>query len=339
MIFGDGKTPLDLAEQMGRHQIKAMLLECRTWLDLMPSLQLNRTDAFKQGLAAYGKPPPSGWLFWAVRSNWFAGLQTMVIAGGDVRAADTEGCSLLFRASENGQAEMARWLESNGCRETIFDAISRGDQAHLQRVLQEWARNDAALNQTNRHGLTPLAAAVISGRPELVSALIAAGASVRTLLRGTWTALDLAVVKNQLAIARMLVQAKAPACSAMEPDGGPLHLAAFLGNSALVQLMLTNGASVSAPAPSSGYTPLHWAAQEGHAEVVRLLLARGADPKTNARTGAWAIDLADPSRSYFRFVPKNPFERPNWPPPPPDAARAACLGLLQAVTIPATNSP
>lgn len=58
----------------------------------------------------------------------------------------------------------------------------------------------------------------------------------------------------------------------------PLLLAAEMGNSEVVQLLLENGAEVDAGATDSGYTPLHHAARRGHIALCELLIRYGADP-------------------------------------------------------------
>jgi ankyrin repeat protein len=55
-----------------------------------------------------------------------------------------------------------------------------------------------------------------------------------------------------------------------------LHLAAYFGVKAIVQLLLDRGADVNAKA-SEGRTPLYWPSQSGHLETVRLLLENGAN--------------------------------------------------------------
>jgi hypothetical protein len=54
-----------------------------------------------------------------------------------------------------------------------------------------------------------------------------------------------------------------------------LHLAAYFGVKAILQLLLEKGAAVDA-ADSTGRTPLHQASKNGHVDVVKLLLEKGA---------------------------------------------------------------
>lgn len=81
---------------------------------------------------------------------------------------------------------------------------------------------------------------------------------------------DPAVVRKLLAKEPQLLQADLGA------GDQPLHLAALNGQTEVVQLLLSAGATV---AVKNAYdqTPLHHAALNGHRKIVELLLAAGAD--------------------------------------------------------------
>ena len=60
------------------------------------------------------------------------------------------------------------------------------------------------------------------------------------------------------------------------PCANPLHMAAFLGNIGIVELMLDATDVDMAEANQQGFTALHLASMSGHAHVVERLLAAGA---------------------------------------------------------------
>ena len=72
---------------------------------------------------------------------------------------------------------------------------------------------------------------------------------------------------------------------------GALFRAAALGNAALLEELIRDGANVNILS-RNGFTPIHRAAQNGHTQVVKILLAHGAqtDPRTNDKMKP--IDLA-----------------------------------------------
>ncbi|KAH0594647.1 hypothetical protein MHUMG1_07481 [Metarhizium humberi] len=70
-----------------------------------------------------------------------------------------------------------------------------------------------------------------------------------------------------------------------------LHWAARSGYSAVVQVLLENGAS-AASKTHSGWTALCWAASTGHRDIVELLLNKGADVRTKTAFGWTPLHLA-----------------------------------------------
>ena len=82
----------------------------------------------------------------------------------------------------------------------------------------------------------------------------------------------------------------------IEERGGPqastpLHLAADLGRESVVQLLLEEGASLSAE-DTAGATPLHYAALQRHEVVAHLLLDNGAAVSAVDKGGGTALHCA-----------------------------------------------
>ena len=101
--------------------------------------------------------------------------------------------------------------------------------------------------------------------------------------RSMRTPLHCAAIRDNIAVAEVLLNRGAA------PDGGgehywtPLHLAAKCGQEAMTLLLLSRGATIdartSSPEDESGYfiqTPLNVAAKSGHETIVEILLDRGA---------------------------------------------------------------
>ena len=79
-----------------------------------------------------------------------------------------------------------------------------------------------------------------------------------------------------------------------EAGSSPLHLAAWAGNTEVVDILLNTGPSVPNVNLTNAdkETALHCAAQYGHTEVVRRLLAAGADPNIKNSKEETALDHA-----------------------------------------------
>jgi ankyrin repeat protein len=253
-------------------------------MDVLSALRLNRMKEFRALLKANSGPVGGYWLFEAVRLNRLEALKLLVGAGGDIRAVDDEGHSLVYRASALKQPGVGDWLGEQQCSQTIFDVIARGDAVQVGSFLT----NGSRIETTNREGRSLLLQAVSAGKPELVTLLLARGAKAGSLTREGWNGLHLAASKNDVEVARLLLQAGVDPNEFGANGIAPLHVAAAFGNTGFCALLLDHGADVNLR-PSSGSfgnTPLHWAAHRGSAETVKLLLARGADLKAANINGA-----------------------------------------------------
>ena len=86
--------------------------------------------------------------------------------------------------------------------------------------------------------------------------------------------------------------------NAAQGDGmTALHWAAQKGDTELVAMLLSAGASVRATTRLGGYTPMHLASQAGHPRVVAALLAAGSPADVRTATGASPLMLAARSGS------------------------------------------
>lgn len=79
------------------------------------------------------------------------------------------------------------------------------------------------------------------------------------------TALHFVASKNNLEVARKLLDNKPPASARVKDKRGqyPLHRAAAVGSVAMVNLLLQNRSPLNAT-DNAGYTALHHAVAEGH---------------------------------------------------------------------------
>ena len=76
------------------------------------------------------------------------------------------------------------------------------------------------------------------------------------------------------------------------PSAQNLSSSVFVGDRVEVKQMLTDGADPNAQDPQSGSTMLSIAALMGHTEVVALLLEHGADVNVKSRDGGTALHAA-----------------------------------------------
>ena len=165
--------------------------------------------------------------------------------------------------------------------EPLIDAVRAGDGAAVRSLLDQgvsprtaeidgttalhWAAHhdhpaiagllleaDAAVDATNRYGVTPLALASLNGSTEMIARLLEAGADPNL----------------------------------PNPEGEtPLMTAARTGNAAAIDSLLAHGAEVDAVEAWRQQTALMWAAAQNQAAAVDALLAAGADPNARSARG------------------------------------------------------
>lgn len=183
----------------------------------------NRVSCVFLGLAlGLAAAPGSHTLPDLVERKEFAAARATVRAE-TVRTAQVDGMTALHWAVHHEQVDLVRSLLAAG----------------------------AAVDATNRYGVTPLSLACLCGHADVVSLLLAGGADPNLTLPGGET---------------------------------PLMTASRTGRPGPVALLLANGAAVNARLPQ-GQTALMWAAAEGHLAVCDQLLAAGADLHTPLATG------------------------------------------------------
>jgi ankyrin repeat protein len=155
----------------------------------------------------------------------------------------------------------------------VADAVMRGDQTALRKLLQQ----KADVNAPQIDGATALHWAVYRDDLEAVRLLTGAGARPDAANREGITPLYLAAVYGKSVMMETLLEAGADA-KQKGPHGETLvMLAARSGNPDAIKLLLQAGADVNAKEPIRGTTALMWAAEQKHPAAVKVLLDGGAN--------------------------------------------------------------
>ncbi len=160
--------------------------------------------------------------------------------------------------------------------------------ADMARCLEAGANLEA---RGGKDGLTPLHMAAVSGSPDLVQALVQAGANLEVRDNYGLTPLHGAARYGSPDLVQALVQAGAN----LEARGGkygwtPLHVVAASGSPEKVQALVQAGANLEARDDEYGLTPLH-VAVSGSPEGVQALLDAGANPGARSKAGRLPFDL------------------------------------------------
>jgi uncharacterized protein len=217
--------------------------------------------------------------------------QAMTPAQGTTADAD------LLESAKLGDVVRARDLLSKGAAVNTSDRrgltpliwASASGNAELVRHLLE---RGAAVDRRGNDGTTALMLASANGFLEVVRALLVRGADV-TADRGGATARQLALERGHSEIAKLLEQA--------EILGTRLLQAASEGHDTAVRQLLTMGASANV-ADARGATALMIAARNGDLGMLQALLSRGADPSVRDREGKTVFEWAEPSSTTAKHV-------------------------------------
>ncbi len=211
------------------------------------------------------------------------------------------------------------YLDPNGYTAILHACYSGGDRLALVQYLIGLG---LAVDLPSSYGETPVNVASGAGRFDVVAVLLAAGANgdrlewtpliqavaigstsdvARELAtdpdltpRDSWgrTALDVAVLKGDLGLARLLRSCGAAFSKAGDQTNSTLCLAVQGGDVAIVQWLVEQGCPVDSK-NFLGETALHVATTQGSVEIMRALLDLGADPTATGRYGSIFDELED----------------------------------------------
>jgi Ankyrin repeats (3 copies)/Sigma-70, region 4 len=161
----------------------------------------------------------------------------------------------LFIASRTGDARVAA------------DVLTR--RPDLASLAERWADPDEVRDYgAIGAGYTLVQRAAFMGCREVVEVLVRAGAPLRA--RVGLDPLDLAVLQNDLEMARLLLAVGAPPGGTLKGVLTPLHRAAIRGRESIARVLLDAGAHPATSGPG-GRNAADWARLKGHHQLANLL--------------------------------------------------------------------
>ncbi len=170
----------------------------------------------------------------------------------------------------------------------LIDAIKARDATAVRTLIQ--GRSD--VNVAEVDGTTALHWAAHRDEVAIARLLIDAGARVAATNRYGVRPLTLACVNGNAAMIELLLRAGADANTRAPGGETALMTAARSGAVAAVRALVERGADVNAVEEQRGQNALMWAAAEGHADVVDALVTRGADLTMRSKAGFTALLFA-----------------------------------------------
>ena len=165
--------------------------------------------------------------------------------------------------------------------ENLLHAVKSKDIAQVRSLLER----GASLGATAPDGSTALHVAVLRDDLEIADLLISAGADVEAQTRYHITPLSLACTNGSTAMIRRLLEAGADPAGTSEEGQTVLMTASLTGNADALRVLLTRGVDVNVREPNRGQTALMWAASEGNSSAAELLIEFGAGVSATSKSG------------------------------------------------------
>jgi RNA polymerase sigma factor (sigma-70 family) len=252
-----------------RERIRTMLLD--TVADDLRARRPSRNESFETRVVD---------LLEAARGGDIERVKTLLKADRRLLVGrDPMGNTALIIAVNTGHEALADLLFDAGVEPGLHEAAAIGDSSRVRAALD---RDPALLDTDSPEGFTPLALAAHFGHLDVMRLLIDRGADVNRVAthRLAVTPLHAALFGRQVGAALLLIERGADVTLARGGSGWkragwtPLHYAASMGFSTLVQPLLERGADRSR-ADEDGKTPLDLAIDANHTGIVDVLRSRG----------------------------------------------------------------
>ena len=225
-------------------------------------------------------------LAWSASHGQTEATRLLIENGADVNIKDDNGSTPLHGAAVFGRADVARLLIENGANLQVRndDGGTPADALHL-----DW-RTTTFIGGLMGVEVEKNIPVMQSGRNEIAKLFGVKKFDSKDIT----SAQDLSssvFVGDLIEVKQMLTDGADP--DAKDPQSGStmLAIAALMGHTEVVALLLEHGADVNAKSRDGG-TALHTAAFLGRAETVKLLLEKGADTTLRNNMGGTAIEGA-----------------------------------------------
>ncbi|KAM5236178.1 ankyrin repeat domain-containing protein 27 [Ctenodactylus gundi] len=230
-------------------------------------------------------------------------------------AKDFREVEKLLRAVADGDLEMVRylleWTEED--LDEVEDSVGVADLefchplcqcpkcAPAQKKLAKIPASGLSVNVTNQDGCSPLHAAALHGRADLISLLLKHGANASARNTDQAVPLHLACQQGHFQVVKYLLDSNAKPNKKDMSGNTPLMYACSRGHHEVAALLLQHGASINA-ANNKGNTALHEAVMGKHVLVVELLLLHGASVQVPNKRQRTAVDCAEQNSKIMELL-------------------------------------
>jgi ankyrin repeat protein len=231
-----------------------------------------------------------------VKSTAIANL--LIDSGADINGLSVHGWTPLYFKCKtftglDNEFDIIKTFLENGAKRGI--SREEDDPIIIESTLTASGKTDLMEtlieNESIGLGRTSLHIAAGLGDAQKVKRYIDKGDDVNARDMEGITPLFMALLENQVAVAKLLLEQDIDV-NIPDKDGTvPLSAAAGMGNKYLVRAMISKGCNVNYQ-ENDGWSPLHYACHLGHCAIVKILLEYGADPALKDINGLTPIDCA-----------------------------------------------
>ena len=224
-----------------------------------------------------------------------ATIGLLITNGGDLDAEDTHRRTPLIIAAENDRKEAMNALVEGGADSTAhFVKAAVNGRPFAMRYLREIGADPQARLHQGRTPLHEASAAAEKGDLAGVKALLEEGAS----LTAKNAALGIAAYGDDPNVVEALLAAGADVHARSGSGATPLHNASAFANIETMRMLIEAGADPSAK-NKYGYSPMYGPVTRGYEEAIRLLVEAGADPE--AKVGGAAGFRREKRMAAYQF--------------------------------------
>nr|XP_021523445.1 serine/threonine-protein kinase TNNI3K isoform X1 [Aotus nancymaae] len=184
----------------------------------------------------------------------------------------------IFGSDEAFSKVNLKYRTENGLSLLHLCCICGGNKSHIRTLMLKGLRP----SRLTRNGFTALHLAVYKDNAELITSLLHSGADIQQVGYGGLTALHIATIAGHLEAADVLLQHGANVNIQDAVFFTPLHIAAYYGHEQVTRLLLKFGADVNVSG-EVGDRPLHLASAKGFFNIAKLLMEEGSKADVNAQ--------------------------------------------------------
>ncbi|KAF5579108.1 ankyrin protein [Fusarium pseudocircinatum] len=269
-----GRTPLSYAAEQGHDAILVMLLEWGAKVDSQDG-EVFLTGHYRNKNA--GRTP----LSFATQRGHEIAVYILISNGASSSVRSKSGRTPLSYAVENGRESFVRLFLDTEPGDISIE-LGRAIESEHEAIVRLLIENGAQVNFSTASGFTPILHATRANNEGIVRLLLKNGANPDPLQH----------------MSTPLLSAAATFIGAQFYNGRtPLSFAAERGHLAIVELLLTKGATVgltsTSQVESTRLTPISYAARNGHGLVIQTLVEIGqADPDSPDFKGRTPLSYA-----------------------------------------------